>query len=249
MNGCRAFRFLILLVLLGSLLLPGQIVLSDDLPDSAYISGFIGYAQNYSITCEIRSATDVAAFWGVHFTEDEFINKLPFNDNPNVGFVGNINGYWGNIPPLPYGVHAIPIVKTLKEMGLKARDTTGMGKDSLKREIVAGRPVIVWVIGGMWNGTSQSYTSEAGEETIVARYEHTMVVTGYDEYTVQVVDPGNGRLKYFYWSSFMSSWSVLGNMSAVVDGKVDEGDLENPTDSPQISTLMSRVLPNLRIRR
>jgi len=39
-------------------------------------------------------------------------------------------------------------------------------------------------------------------------------------------------------------------MSAVVDGKVDDGgDIENPMDSPQISTLMSRVLPNLRIRR
>lgn len=242
MQSSGIFRIILLLLFVLNSLVPRQAVQADDIPDSWYITGFKGFAQNHHLSCESRSATDLAAFWGVHFTEDEFLAKLPVSDDPDQGFVGNVDGTWGYIPPGPYGVHALPILKTLKAMGLKAREVTGMGKDDLKREIVAGRPVIVWVIGGMWYGSALSYTTGAGRETLVARYEHTMVVTGYNEYTVRVVDAGSGWTMNYYWSSFMSSWSVLGNMSVVVDGKA--GDTPQPK-GPSGFPILQKMIPQV----
>jgi hypothetical protein len=54
----------------------------DSLPDSAYISGVNGHAQGYSLSCESRSAADLADFWGVSISESEFLDALPRADNP-----------------------------------------------------------------------------------------------------------------------------------------------------------------------
>ncbi|MCW5887877.1 MAG: hypothetical protein KIT07_07100, partial [Anaerolineales bacterium] len=51
---------------------PASLPSQADLPSQAYISGFVGRAQQYSLSCESRSAVDVAAFWGYAITETEF---------------------------------------------------------------------------------------------------------------------------------------------------------------------------------
>lgn len=53
-----------------------QPVFADDLPAEAYVTGFVGYPQQRSLTCEIRSAVDVASFWGVSITEEELFDKI-----------------------------------------------------------------------------------------------------------------------------------------------------------------------------
>jgi len=209
--------------------MPAGSVLADEIPSSSYIEGVVGYAQKHRLSCEARSAADVASFWGVEFTEEEFMKKIPKSDNPNKGFVGNMDDYWGNIPPKSYGVHAAPVVKTLKKLGLKARNETGMGKNDLKREIAAGRPVIVWIIGQVWKGNLDTITTESGTEVDVARYEHTMILTGYNKNSVYLIDAFSGGKLSYSWTSFMSSWSVLGNMAVVVDGKKDAPP---PTPAP-----------------
>jgi uncharacterized protein YvpB len=209
--------------------MPAIVVSADEIPSSSFIEGVVGNAQNHRLSCEARSAADVASFWGVDFTEEEFMEKIPKSDNPNKGFVGNMDDYWGNIPPKSYGVHAAPVVKTLKKMGLKARNETGMGKNDLKREIAAGRPVIVWIIGQVWKGKLETITIESGDEVNVARYEHTMILTGYNKDSVYLIDAFSGGKLSYSWTSFMSTWSVLGNMAVVVDGKKDA---PSPTPTP-----------------
>jgi uncharacterized protein YvpB len=87
----------------------------------------------------------------VSIGETEFLDALPRSDNPESGFVGNPNDSWGYIPPHGYGVHADPVAETLQQFGLEADARRGLGWDDLREEINAGRPVIVWIIGQMWN--------------------------------------------------------------------------------------------------
>jgi LysM repeat protein len=196
-----------------------SIVQGGTLPDSAYIPGVIGHAQSYSISCEARSAADLAAFWGFNVGETEFLQALPSSDNPDQGFVGDPNEVWGRLPPHGYGVHAGPVAEALRALGLQAEAHHDLTWDDLRGEISAGRPVIVWVIGAMWPGAAVDYKASDGSLARVATFEHTMLLTGYSAESVEVIDAYNGQYQYYWLNSFINSWSVLGNMAVFVDGK------------------------------
>lgn len=203
------------------------------LPSSAYISGVIGHAQSNVLSCESRSAVDLMQFWGFYVSETTFFNSLPSSDNPNRGFVGRVNGAWGNIPPNSYGVHAEPIAQNLRFYGLDALAYYGFTFEKLQQEIAAGRPVIVWVIGDIWAGTAINYTSSDGETNVVARYEHSMILIGYDQNYVYLVNASNGATETHSISNFIGSWAVLGNQAIVAD--LDESlSTETPAADPII---------------
>jgi uncharacterized protein YvpB len=216
-------RVLLMLLLVTSLLAADvSTARGDSPPDSAYVFGLNGHPQSYAISCESRSAADWAAFWGVSIGETEFLRALPSSDDPEVGFVGNPNDPWGRIPPLGYGVHAEPVAETLRDFGLKAEAHKDLSWDDLREEIGAGRPVIVWVIGGMWAGTPVDYEAEDGNTIRVAAFEHTMILTGYSSSSVQVVDAYTGQYQYYSLSAFLKSWAVLGNMAVLGEPSNDE---------------------------
>ncbi len=218
----RYIQILLLFSLIFSLI-PRQFVNADEeLPESAYISGYYGYRQYYNLSCEARAAADVASFWGVTITEDEILDAMPSSDNPNKGFVGKRNDYWGNIPPLSYGVHAGPVAAVLQDAGLDAVARTDMTYDEVRAQIADGNPVIVWVIGKMWTGTTQRIEFSDKEQGIVAANEHTMVILGYDKTTVQVFDPSSGAYTNYWTDGFLASWAVLGNMAITVTGMKSE---------------------------
>jgi uncharacterized protein YvpB len=222
MRNHRYISMCLLGMLLFLLILPYPgIATAQSLPDQAYITGVPANAQRFTLSCESRSAVDWAAFWGVRIGEKKFLNSLPRSDNPDQGFVGDANGDWGNTPPLSYGVHAEPVAVTLRSFGLQARAYRGLSWDDLRSEIAAGRPVIVWVIGQMWPGTPQQYFSRGGETTTVARFEHTMILVGYEPGKVHVVDAYTGRNQTYSQRTFMNSWKVLGKM-AIFGGEIQE---------------------------
>jgi uncharacterized protein YvpB/LysM repeat protein len=200
----------------------------DSLPDTAFVSGFVGHAQSYAIDCEVRSAVDWAGFWGVSIGETEFLEALPRTDNPDKGFVGDPNDVWGRIPPFGYGVHADPIAETLRDFGLNAEARHGLSWDDLRGEIDAGHPVIVWIIGAMWEGTPVQYDASDGSSSTVAAYEHTMTLVGYTSDAVQVVDSSSGHLDTYRLNDFLISWTVLGNMAVVgANEQVSADDLSS----------------------
>jgi len=175
-----------------------------------------GFPQSYPLSCESRSAVDLAAFWGVEIREREFLKHLPHSDNPEVGFVGDPNGVWGYTPPYSYGVHAGPVAELLKDYGIPARAHTGLTWADLQLEIAAGRPVIVWIIGEMWPGKATSYSARDGRRVQVANYEHTMILVGYNQKKVEMIDANTGRAKRYPLNTFLKSWQVLGNMAVTV---------------------------------
>ena len=181
------------------------------LPDRALISGVTGRNQALPLDCESRSAVDWANYYGTKIDELKFFNSLPVSDNPDLGFVGNVRGEWGQIPPNPYGVNAEPVAKRLRHYGLPAVAQRPFTWENLKAEIAGGRPVIAWIIGSVNNGVPEYYPPKEGNLTIVARYEHTVVVTGYSPDSVTYLNGGTIYQKSL--KQFLESWSVLGNMA------------------------------------
>lgn len=182
------------------------------LPSQVILSGITGKPQALPLDCETRSAVDWARYFGVSINELTFFNQLPHSDNPDKGFVGNVYGDWGNIPPDDYGVHAEPIAALLRNYGLSAYAHRPLGWDWLRAEIAARRPVIVWITGNVEYGIPVFYTPASdGLTTLVARYEHTVVVTGYSSSSVYYL---NGSTIYTRSiNQFLASWSTMGYMA------------------------------------
>lgn len=180
-------------------------------PASAKVNAITGKDQALPLDCESRSAVDWAGYFGQTIDEIKFYNKLPHSDNPDVGFVGSVYGAWGQIPPNSYGVHAEPVAAVLRSYGLPAYAHRPLRWVDLQAEIAAKRPVIVWIVGSVENGIPVYYLPSDWLPTIVARYEHTVIVTAYTATTVSYLDGDTIYTKDL--QVFLDSWSALGNMA------------------------------------
>ena len=180
------------------------------LPVEAYVENIHGHHQALSLDCEASAAVDWAAHFGATINEFDFQHSLPISDNPDLGFVGYSTGPWGQIPPYAYGVHAAPVAAVLNSYGVPAQGVKNFTLDQLRHELAAGRPVIAWIVGDLESGTSVVYTDSKGNKTIVAPYEHVIIVTGYDaDYIYYLNEQHPFRIETEY---FMRSWKVLGYM-------------------------------------
>ncbi len=184
---------------------------------NAKIEGLVGHRQSLPLSCEASAAVDWAAFFGVQIEELEFFSRIPASDDPEKGFVGDVNGSWGQVPPAPYGVHAAPVAWVLRSYGLPAVARYQMSWSEVQGEISAGQPVIVWVAGHVAKGTPVPYRAPDGNTTIVTRFEHTVMVIGYSDDQVWILD---GAAEYTRsLQVFLDSWGVLGNMGIVWMGE------------------------------
>lgn len=217
------FLFILLVMFIVFSALPARAE-NQPIPKRAIIQGLVGRAQTWNLSCEARSAVDLAAFWGLKIPEKKFLKNLPRSDNPDFGFVGNPSDVWGALPPASYGVHAAPVAETLRLFGLDAQAHTGMGWEALQAEIAGGRPVIVWVIGQMERGTPVNFQAKDGTTARVARFEHTMILYGYDPGKVYVLDAYSGQKQIYSVKAFKASWKVLGRMAVTVTGLLKEKD-------------------------
>ncbi len=188
-----------------------------ELPARTLITNIVGRRQTYPLSCEARSAADWAGYFGFYIDELDFLSRLPLSDDPDLGFVGDANGAWGQIPPYSYGVHAMPVADLLKQYGVKARARRGLEWEAVRAEVAAGEPVIVWVVGHVERGGERVlYTASNGHTTYVARFEHTVIVVGYTEETVTVLD--NGQVYTRSLETFLEAWLPLGNMAVLYVG-------------------------------
>ena len=187
------------------------------LPPEHSINGVPSDHQYFALGCEARAAVDWAAFFGVDINEFNFQYQLPLSDNPDKGFVGDVNGPWGQIPPYAYGVNAGPVADLLQTYGLPAQAGKNLTTEQVKAQLAQDHPVIAWVIGNMVGGTAVEYTDQAGDTTLVAPYEHVVLLTGYDEENIHYVT--NGKRYYIPYEYFERSWGVLGNMAVYYEAE------------------------------
>jgi uncharacterized protein YvpB len=184
------------------------------LPEEHYID-IAGHHQYFKIGCEASAAVDWAEFYGVQINEYEFQYKLPISDNPDYGFVGSADGPWGQSPPYAYGVHAAPVAALLNQYGVAAKAVKNYPLEAIKQQLAAGNPVIAWVIGNMVGGIPAEYVDSQGRKTIVAAYEHVVILTGYNEKAQRIRYLNNGRFYEIPYDYFLNSWKVLDQMALI----------------------------------
>jgi uncharacterized protein YvpB len=86
--------------------------------------------------------------------------------------------------------------------------------EELQREIASDRPVIIWIVNLPFEIEAETYTASNGNTVPIARFEHTWIVTGYNSYTVTVVDSEwtyNVKLQTLF-----DRWDVLGNRAIIM---------------------------------
>jgi len=211
-------RGLFLLVLLLTSLSAQPASADPGLPESATVAGVVGHPQIRPLSCESRSAVDLAAFWGVSITEGVFFDALPRSDNPHEGFVGNVDDPPGTLPPGGYGVYARPVANTLRRYGLDAHAHRWLGLDGLRAELAAGRPVIIWATYRMLRPEIGSWTSADGSVSLVVQWEHTFIAVGYDAGGVSLIDAYDAHTYYYPVEQFVPAWMQLNEMAVTVTG-------------------------------
>lgn len=175
------------------------------------IPGISAYQQQRGLSCEYASLSIATGALGSWVNEWSFDAYVPLSDNPHWGYRGNINGQWGNTTD--YGVYAEPLVPALQAFGFNGTVFYG-GTDTLKQEIAAGHPTLVWL--ALWGDTSTHETTADGTTYQLTAGEHVMVAYGYDDSGVYVSDPGTGKLRFYDWGTFTSMWSVMDDMALAV---------------------------------
>ncbi len=171
------------------------------------------YKQAHSLTCEASAASMVANFHGVSLSEEEIIKALPRDENPHLGFRGRLDGAPGGLTD--YGVYANPIRKILIANGLEATYVED-GLEGIKRALDRKHPVIAWVTYRLWVQEPVEITLSTGQKVKMVNYEHTVVITGYNQEGFWVNDPYDGQ-EYFYRSTdFARAFGYLDNMALEV---------------------------------
>ena len=207
-----------LLTLSLLLLTPSAAVADPDVPPSAYVAGVIGHRQIRPLSCESRSAVDLAAFWGVDIGEDEFFAALPRSDNPNEGFVGDVDDRPGTLPPGGYGVYGPPVAVALRRYGLDGRAHRWLGLERLRAELAAGRPVVIWATYRMLRPEMASWVAADGAVSVIVQWEHTFIAVGYDEEGVYLIDAYDAQTYHYPNEQFVSAWMQLNEMAVTVSG-------------------------------
>jgi uncharacterized protein YvpB len=90
-------------------------------------------------------------------------------------------------------------------------------------EIAAGRPVVVWVTGHVEPGRGVEITIN-GETRRVARYEHTVILIGYDDNRDVVTFQDGAKVYERSIDVFLQAWEPLEYQAVIYsssDGTAD----------------------------
>ncbi len=170
--------------------------------------------QALPLSCEAAAVSIATSYWGNQVSEWVFIENIPQNPNPHLGFRGDITGAFGGTDN--YGVYAEPFQSVLSNYGFGSDVFYANGNANfLKAQLDQGRPVVVWMTN-MASVQTRSYETVDGSRFALVPQEHAVVVYGYDQSGVSVADPGDGQYRTFTWDDFMRSWGYFDGMSLVV---------------------------------
>lgn len=168
--------------------------------------------QSHNLSCESSAASMAAHYHGVSLSEAEVLVALPLNDNPYLGFRGNVDGETGGIGD--YGVYAGPVMDILNDRGLRASPVEG-GLDGIQTALARGNPVIAWITYDCQRHTPTTATI-GGETVPLVPYQHAVVVTGYNNQGVWANDPWDGQEDFYTTADFQRALGYLGDMALEV---------------------------------
>jgi uncharacterized protein YvpB len=170
--------------------------------------------QSRNLSCESSAASMVAQYHGTDLAEADALAALPLNDNPHLGFRGDVDGPTGGIQD--YGVYAGPVVDLLNAQGLRSWPIAGAA-DSIRAAIARGNPVIAWVTYDCTISTPTIANIDGAEVTLVPN-QHVVVVTGYNSDGVWANDPWDGGEDFYTYADLERCMGYFGGMAIEVAG-------------------------------
>ncbi len=183
-------------------------------PPERVLQGVPSYHQQWSLSCEYAAVSAATGLWGERLSESQMHREIGNHLNPHKGFRGDIaGGPWGSLRD--YGVYPEPIVPVLKRHGFLASRAFRAGTDTIRREIAAGHPVVIWLVGN-YIPQRRTYLSDGRDSYFVIPYEHAVTLYGYDPRGVHVMDPGSGGKYHQGWDGLEFAWAQLDHMGLVV---------------------------------
>ena len=168
--------------------------------------------QSRNLSCESSASAMVAQYHGVNLTEADALAALPLNDNPYLGFRGNVDGPTGGIED--YGVYAGPVIELLRDAGLLAWQIEG-GLPAIKAAIARGNPVIAWVTYDCTPSVPQETVID-GQTVVLVPNQHVVVITGYNDSGVWANDPWDGQEEFYAYADLERSMGYFGGMAIEV---------------------------------
>jgi uncharacterized protein YvpB len=182
--------------------------------------------QQHALSCEIASLMMALNYKGIKVTENELIQQLPVSDpgprrtnniwgDPNLGFVGNIDG---RMPNTGYGVYEQPIYDLASKYRPAKIITNGTLAD-LITELGNDNPVVVW---GVVIGRSKDISWKTPEGKIITAKldEHARTLIGFtgqsdNPQLMILLDPlyGEVRLKV---ADFLKNWELLEKKAVII---------------------------------
>lgn len=168
--------------------------------------------QGHNLSCESSAASMTAHYHGVSLSESEVLAALPLNNNPHLGFRGNVDGPTGGVED--YGVYAGPILEVVNDRGLRAVPVQG-GLEGIRAAVARGNPAIAWVTYNCQPQTPTTMSSDGQKVTLVP-FQHVVVVTGYNSEGFWANDPWDGQEDFYSLADFERSMSYFGDMAIEV---------------------------------
>jgi hypothetical protein len=185
-------------------------------PAKALLQGYRMHHQQHVLSCEAAVAS--MATRG-RVTEQQILDRMPYNADPWLGFRGSVNGGQSLANDLAnYGIYAPPVAQELRDFGYVAEVLLGAtARAQLRYSIgVLGRPVAVWVIHYLkyWGAVAVQVD---GRSLTLYNGEHARLAIGYDTYGIHTLDPIEGP-QYDAWATLDTSWALFDYMSISVGG-------------------------------
>jgi uncharacterized protein YvpB len=168
--------------------------------------------QSHNLSCESSAASMAAQYHGIPLGEADVLAALPRNDNPHLGFRGNVDGPTGDL--VDYGVYAGPIAEILNSQGLQAWSIED-GLPGIRAALARGNPVLAWITFDCQPQTPTTVVLGDQELTLVP-YQHVVVVTGYNSEGLWANDPWDGQEDYYATAVFERAMSYFGHMAIEV---------------------------------
>jgi uncharacterized protein YvpB len=191
--------------------------------------------QDYNLSCE-ASVSGMAASYFVKNPpinpttdkmysswEEYFINTIPHNCDPHLGFAGDIKGRIStgcNREGFGYGVYAEPLAEAFRKAGIDAEVRYGINRDDVEAYIRSGHPVIVWTSNSEDSPVCEMINDKSVCYVIA---EHVWLVTGVRKRGTNrdflIIDPKTGEQYWVWgfprWNDF-TNYDGIGRMSIII---------------------------------
>ncbi len=179
--------------------------------------------QVFNLSCEFAAAASILFYYTNNQSfspqnelsaEKILIVKIPASQNPNIGIrmgdtattsaevlYTNLNQRFGGSDY--YGLHAPPFIDLFPQYGLLARPIDRNNVIySIRKAIYSGHLVMAWIRIGY--GEAVDIALSYGK-TKVVRGEHTVVIHGFDDWGVTVMDPASAISKKLSYDTILNA--------------------------------------------